>query len=153
MTPTRKKTMTQMFGAAALLIMATLLGGAVIGYLSGSDPDFDSGGGAVWLIGGIASVLMIGALAFGAVWIRSIDEAAREAHKAAWYWGGSGGMALGGVVIVLATLTGAERWAVPSLLEGRTDPAAYAATGAFGILLLMLAGHTVVWAWWWLARR
>ena len=32
------------------------------------------------------------------------DEAAREAHKAAWYWGGSGGMAVGGVLICLATL-------------------------------------------------
>jgi len=150
MTPTQKKTMTRIFGAAALLIVATVLGGAVIGYLS--DPDFDSGGG-VWLIGGIASLLMVGSLAVSFVWMRAIDEAAREAHKAAWFWGGCSGMALGGVLMILSSLPLAERWSFPSILDGRTDPAAYAATGAFGMLLLMIIGYTIVWAGWWLARR
>ncbi len=153
MTATRRKTVFRIAGAGALLMAAALIGGGVIGYLGAADSGFDTSRASFWLMGAIATVLMIGSLAFGVVWMRSIDEAAREAHKAAWYWGGSGGMALGGVGIILSTLPGAETWRIPALLDGRTDPAAYAAVGALGITLLMMIGYTIVWAWWWLARR
>ncbi len=85
-------------------------------------------------------------------WWRLLDEVAQEAHKFAWYWGGSGGMAVGGVLLCMATLPQAGTIHIPSWLDGRTDPAAYAATGAFGMMLLMLIGYTVVWAWWWITR-
>ena len=153
MTPARRKTVTRVVGAAAGLILAAMLGGAVIGYLSAADPAFDADAANLWLIGGIATMLMVGSLAVSVIWMRAIDEAAREAHKAAWFWGGCSGMAAGGVLGILATLPGAERWTFPTILDGRTDPAAYAATGAFGILTLMIIGYTVVWAWWWLTRR
>ena len=153
MTAARRKTVFRIVGAGVLLVLAALIGGGVIGYLGAANPGFDSGPVSLWLIGAIATVLMIASLGFGVVWMRSIDEAAREAHKAAWYWGGSGGMALGGVGIILSTLPGAESWRIPALLDGRTDPAAYAAVGALGITLLMMIGYTIVWAWWWLARR
>ncbi|AQR60793.1 hypothetical protein BZG35_03340 [Brevundimonas sp. LM2] len=99
-----------------------------------------------------AVVIMIGAFGIGLVWFRHIDEAAREAHKAAWYWGGTAGMAVGGVGLIVAATPGI---AVPvvSVLPDRTDPAAYAITGAFGMLLLMMLGYTIVWAAWWLRRR
>ena len=64
----------------------------------------------------------------------------------------AGGMAVGGVLVCLTTLPQAASLSIPSWLDGRTDPAAYAATGAFGMMLFMLAGYTVVWAWWWITR-
>ena len=82
-----------------------------------------------------------------------IDEAAREAHKASWFYGGSGGLAVGGVFIILASTPPAARLTLPAWFDGRTDPAAYAATGAVGLMALMLIGYGVVWGWWWLARR
>ena len=107
----------------------------------------------VWLIAGMAVIAMIGAMVISVAWMRSIDEAAREAHKAAWFWGGCGGMSVGGVLVILATLPQAAEWRFPASYDGRTDPAAYAATGAFAMILIMGLGYTVVWAWWWLRRR
>ena len=104
-----------------------------------------------WVVTTFAVLVMVGSLWIGAAWMRSIDEAAREAHKAAWFWGGSAGMGVGGIAIILSSLPQAEtlRFAV----DGRTDPAALMAAGAMLMMLLMLVGYTVVWAWWWLTRR
>lgn len=104
------------------------------------------------IIGTMAVLIMSLSLWLGAAWMQRIDEAAREAHKAAWFWGGSGGMAVGGIFLILASSPSAERLALPSWFAGRTDPAAYAATGAVAILALMLIGYGLVWGWWWLKR-
>ena len=85
--------------------------------------------------------------------VADTDEAAREAHKASWFYGGTGGLAVGGVFIILASTPPAARLTLPAWFDGRTDPAAYAATGAVGLMTLMLIGYGVVWGWWWLARR
>lgn len=139
------------FVAIAVLVLGAAITGAVLGYLS-AEPG-QAAGAVVWIIAFSAVILMVGAIAVSVIWMRSIDEAAREAHKAAWFWGGSTGMALGGAVIVLSLLPGAETLDLPAFWAGRTDPAAYAAAGASAMLLLMLVGYTIVWAWWWLARR
>ena len=99
----------------------------------------------------VTVILMAGALWVGALWMRSIDEAAREAHKSAWYWGGCAGMCVGGVGVILSRLPQAATIRIPTL--GDPTPAAYAAAGAMMMLGLMLLGYTLAWAWWWLARR
>ena len=104
------------------------------------------------IIGTMAVLIMSLSLWLGVAWMQRIDEAAREAHKAAWFWGGSGGMAVGGIFLILASSPSAERLTLPSWFAGRTDPAAYAATGAVAILALMLIGYGLVWGWWWLKR-
>ena len=86
------------------------------------------------------------------LWMRSIDEAAREAHKSAWFWGGSGGMAVGFTLILMAMLSDIPMPGMPGLW-GRTDPVAYMAQGAFAMTLIMLAGYIVAWGFWWLRRR
>ena len=149
----RANFLLKVVGGLALLMVCAFIGGGVVGYLSVSNPELDTSSAAMWVIGAIAVVLMVGSFAVGVVWMRSIDEAAREAHKAAWYWGGSGGMAVGGVLAIMAALPAAARWNIPSILSDRADPAAYAATGAFGLMLLMIIGYAIVWAWWWLVRR
>ena len=100
-----------------------------------------------------ATAVMIAAFGIGVVWMRAIDEAAREAHKSAWYWGGSAGMAVGGVFLILAMLPQAVTLELPLWLNGRNDPVAHAVTGAFVLMLLMVTGYGVAWAWWWWKRR
>lgn len=153
MTFGKGKIIVQGLGLVGGLLLAALVAGGVIGYLEASGVSIDVGGAAFLILAVIAVALMGGSIWVGAVWMRSIDEAAREAHKAAWYWGGSSGMAAGGVLMILATLPGAQGLILPSFLFGRTDPAAYAATGAFAMISLMLIGYIIAWAWWWLARR
>ncbi|PZU76890.1 MAG: hypothetical protein DI531_01020 [Brevundimonas sp.] len=97
---------TPVLRAAAITFGGVLLFGFVRGVLAGY------GGQAGWfdgqaveqiVIAVFAAVLMAGALWIGAEWMRVIDEAAREAHKAAWYWGGTAGMCVSGVGLVLAS--------------------------------------------------
>ena len=142
------------------LLAASFVGILGLGFLAGVAAGFwtaHTGGSKdmamFWSMGVFVVAAMVIAMVVSVVWMRSIDEAAREAHKAAWFWGGTGGMSVGMIAIVLASLPPAERFVFPSWFDGRTDPAAYAATGAFGILFLMLIGYAIVWAWWWLARR
>ena len=100
-----------------------------------------------------AIMAMVGAMAISVVWMRSIDEAAREAHKSAWFWGGCGGMSVGGVFFILASIPQTATIKIPTWFQGRADPVAYAATGAGAIVLLMVVGYTLAWAWWWWKRR
>lgn len=133
-----------------IFMVVLFAAGIAVGWLVGHgavDKDY----AVVWLVGAIAVVAMAGAMAISIAWMRAIDEAAREAHKAAWFWGGCGGMCLGGVLLIMTSLPQSARWTFTAF-DGRTDPAAYAATGAFGMMMLMTLGYTVVWAWWWLTR-
>jgi len=84
--------------------------------------------------------------------MKSIDEAAQEAHKWSWYWGGSAGLGVGVVALLLSMAPASENWSVPTL-DGRTDPVAYAASGAFGLMVVLLIGYGIAWAWWWFSRR
>lgn len=142
----------QSVGVVLGLVAVAFIGGAVIGYLEVSGAAINVAAASFWVLFAVAVVVMSGAMAIGTLWMRSIDEAAQEAHKSAWYWGGSAGMAVGGVLLVISAVQPATAALDLPAVLGRTDPVAYAAAGAFGILTLMLIGYGVVWAWWWLSR-
>ena len=150
----RKRVLQTVIGGVVLL--AVTVGGSVgMGYLVGhlsASAGVGLDKAMIWGIGIFAVIVMAGAILVGTLWMRSIDEAAREAHKAAWYWGGSGGMAAGGVLMILSFLPQAANISIPSFLSGRTDPAAYAVTGAVGMMSIMMIGYLIVWAWWWIVR-
>ena len=133
-------------------VVVLFVAGVGVGYLAARG-SLDEDQAVVWLVAAVAIAAMIGAMIISVAWMRSIDEAAREAHKAAWFWGGCSGMAVGGALVIMSSLPQAARWRFPAGFEGRTDPAAYAATGAFGMLLIMSLGYLIVWAWWWWRRR
>ncbi len=98
------------------------------------------------------AVSMVVSLWVTVLWMRSIDEAAREAHKSAWFWGGTVGMTVGLMLVLMSMWPGAETLNLPSM-EGRNDPAAYMAMGAVLMLLIMVAGYTIAWIVWWWQRR
>lgn len=137
----------------ALLFAAAFALGFYDGYREASSPGLAPRELPAWLFLVLVSALMAFGIWVGAIWMRSIDEAAQEAHKWAWYWGGSCGMAVGSVIAVMSILPQAAELRLPSLWEGRTDPAAYMTAGAALIVMVMLVGYGVAWAVWWLKRR
>ena len=137
----------------AVLFTAAFAFGVYAGYREAHSPGAVPLEIPVWLFFLLMSVVMAGAIWIGAVWMRSIDEAAQEAHKWAWYWGGSCGMAVGAVVALTSMLPEASDLVLPSLWEGRTDPAAYISAGAILMVLLMTVGYGIAWVVWWLQRR
>ena len=141
-----------LLGFLALLALSLAVG-FVVGYLSARGADIDADQLALWLVAVIAVASMAGAMAITVAWMRSIDEAAREAHKSAWFWGGCGGMAAGGVLVIMASIPQAAALDLPAGLDIRSDPAAMMALGAAALALLMTAGYTLAWSWWWWKRR
>ncbi|RZJ04330.1 MAG: hypothetical protein EON89_08240 [Brevundimonas sp.] len=138
-------------GLAALLVLLTLVG-AAIGYASAKGA-IDASAGMPLVIGAFALLVMAGSFWIGVLWMRSIDEAAREAHKWAWYWGGTAGMAVGGVLMLLSAIPRRAPLQVPLAFGGVPDPAGYAATGAFGLMMIMTLGYSIAWAIWWWRHR
>jgi hypothetical protein len=141
-----------LFGFLALAGLSFAIG-IFVGYVSAHGGGVDADRISLWLVTGIAVVSMAGAMAITIGWMRAIDEAAREAHKSAWFWGGCGGMAVGGVLVILASIPQAAALDVSGWLPVRSDPAAWMALGASALALLMIAGYTLAWAWWWWRRR
>jgi hypothetical protein len=99
-----------------------------------------------FLFGG--SILLIFAVfAASVVYWRNIDEAAREAHKFAWFWGGVAGLLL---MLPGAVLITSERLVA---MFGPHSPAEWVLGGLAAMLIAQMAGYALVWAGWWLRQR
>jgi hypothetical protein len=88
---------------------------------------------------------------------RVTDEPAREAHKFAWWWGGSAGLVL---ALVSSLFIGRENaiadYALASLSAGRPDWPEGSLAFLGGLMFAATAqmvGYCLVWAGWWAARR
>ncbi|MBX9616865.1 MAG: hypothetical protein K2X25_14825 [Caulobacteraceae bacterium] len=136
-----------------VLFAAVFALGYYDGYRAAHSPGVAPREFPAWLFFLVIAGTMAGSIWVGAIWMRSIDEAAQEAHKSAWYWGGSCGLALGSVVALMAILPQAATFVLPTVLPDRTDPAAYMVTGAALMALVMIAGYGIAWVIWWLRRR
>lgn len=103
--------------------------------------------GAAVMVSVVMALGFVGAISY---W-RRLDEAAREAHKFAWYWGGSFGMA---VAIVLAVaMTRVDVSPLLTDLAGGTEPSDYAGFGMLAAMGLQAAFYFVAWAGWWISKR
>jgi hypothetical protein len=87
----------------------------------------------------------------GVWWWRLLDEVAREAHKTAWFWGGSLGLMIGMVGFLFAIHI--DPGLIRRGLWGGTSPEGYVALGILGVTATQLVGYTLYWAAWWLRRR
>lgn len=134
-------------GLLAILGLTVAIGLGV-GFIAGLIETF--GGNSTRLLQ--SAVLFIGILAGVLIsirWWRDADEAVREAHKWAWYWGGSAGIA---VVVVLFVLSGWDLITlnIPPYGDG---PDGAILSGSAMTLCIMLAGYLIAWAAWWLRHR
>lgn len=135
-------------GVAAMLGVMLLLG--FVGGLGGGFLAERPGSAAFWATVLFTSVLMAAVLGVSVWWWRRLDEAAREAHKWAWYWGGSSGMLIGLVLMLVLTTRPADV-AMPVSLG--VTPADLVGAGMIITLGFQLVGYGLAWAWWWLGRR
>jgi uncharacterized membrane protein YuzA (DUF378 family) len=142
--PIRKR---RRLGYVGMLGVSALVGLAV----GGLSALIDAFGGAA------ATTLRIALLTVGiaavswicVAWWRSADEAVREAHKWAWYWGGSTGMASVMGLFALSTW-GVIDVTLPPLGSGPDDlimTGIALTVGAQGV------GYGIAWALWWLRHR
>jgi hypothetical protein len=96
-----------------------------------------------------AILALVFVIAIGSTWKwwSVLDEVAREAHKFAWYWGGSAGMTVAGVVMVLVDH---QHIAAPHIFPGQHSDFV---TGALTVMLSQVAGYLIAWAGWWWSHR
>ena len=97
--------------------------------------------------------LVVTGLSALAVWLtvmywRRIDEAAREAHKWAWFWGGN--IALIPVMVGFVLLLQRPDLGAPLWPGFPPEPAYYVATGGVIVVFSLLAGYGLAWLAWWL---
>lgn len=101
--------------------------------------------------------ILVWVIALGCIaWIR-LDEAGREAHKFAWFWGGACGLLLAQFIAITVFLTPLLAGPVLSFAEryaqdGRITETAFG-LGVLCAALIQVAGYGLVWAGWWLSRR
>lgn len=85
------------------------------------------------------------------LWWKQTDEAVREAHKTAWFWGGGIGVILAIVFGLLdAVFNGAIARKIATLIFGQCGYGDYGVE--FGIYIAVLfasIGYTINWALWW----
>jgi len=79
------------------------------------------------------------------VWWRGLDEAAQEAHKWAWWWGSTFGLAIGSVALFSLVFAAGDG------LSG--EPKDLLLGGAALVAGVQTVGYGVAWAVWWLKRR
>lgn len=129
--------------------------GFAAGYLSARDTlpaPFQALGAVLnspWFLSAVLAVLSIWAVIATLAYWRAIDELAREAHKSAWFWGGSIGLSLG--IFGLFGLSLFEP--LPTTMLQDEPPLRLMAIGAYGSFGCGLIGYLIAWAIiWWRAR-
>jgi hypothetical protein len=102
-----------------------------------------------WFLASLLICLNIWAFSASMAYWNAIDELAREAHKRAWFWGGSLGLGIGLGGLGIAALV--EPFA--SLTFPDIAPVRLLAIGAAISFVFGLIGYAVAWAvFWWRAR-
>lgn len=142
-------TRTPSWGSFAWVSAISLAAGAVAGAASAFLNDVDGVAGSAAVVGVVTVALGVAIYACLSWW-RRLDEAAREAHKWAWFWGGSAGMAAGFTVLITLYFRSDDA-AMGPLADMPVAEALYA--GALFIVLSQAIGYAVAWTVWWLRHR
>lgn len=95
----------------------------------------------------VGAVLVIGGLIWASlIYWRLLDEAAKEAHKFAWFWGGCGALLLTVPAMLLIDTRALEA------MFGRHDADYWLVAGMQVVVLTQIAGYALAWSGWWLVR-
>ncbi len=132
------------YGAVMGICLLAGLGGGVIVAIVSAVFGEGSLAGALIVAAAVAVSMTVG-MWVTLRWWRGLDEAAQEAHKWAWWWGATLGLACS--AIVLFTWTSVFE---STLTAGPKD---LFLSGALVVVLCQTAGYGLAWAAWWLKRR
>ena len=148
--PSRRRPMSPRAIALSMGAMGLVIGMAGGAVLSATDVDDGTNNRLLLVASAFNAGMLIGGVACIPYW-RRLDEAAREAHKAAWLWGSMGVLylALGAAAFILALqpdLALTEKF-------GGASPATWLAVGITALAYAQMAGYLIAWAIWWLRKR
>jgi hypothetical protein len=131
---------------AVAILGLILVFGAAVGFTA----IFQGAGLAAGIRWAVALSLSAAALWLTGLYWRAIDEAAREAQKSAWLWGGSIGLAAGMLLVAWAS----NHWpGLAELVPSKAWQDSPMVAGALTVVLAQLAGFLSAWAFWWWRRR
>ena len=103
-----------------------------------------------WFLIYFAGTLLV-SIPFMVQWWRQVDEAAREAHKSGWLWGGS--LTLIPILFLSAADTYYNGAIISKLLAAYDLRNLGFSTGVLMTIMLMSCGYLGAWVHWWLKRR
>ena len=126
-----------------LVMGVCVVAGGIAGGVSAAFGDQSSAGPVV--VAASVGLAMAAGLWVCARWWRGLDEAAQEAHKWAWWWGSTFGLAIG--TVALFTLAYGASEALTA------EPKDLLLGGAALIGLTQTVGYGIAWVVWWLQRR
>jgi hypothetical protein len=106
---------------------------------------------AAKILMGAFSVSFVVLTPFALIWWKKVDEAVKEAHKWAWFWGGSVGMMLA-IWIATANLFMDGQLLTPLLTSWGLEAYGFEA-GVVATSLLMSYAYMGAWGMWWSKRK
>lgn len=102
----------------------------------------------------ITLAVIIVSTPLGISWWKQIDEAARDAHKTAWFWGGSIGMAAAILVAALNMFYDGAILTKLGEIYHISDIQNYGFEfGLLNVLMFMGFGYIIHWSLWWWQKR
>lgn len=124
--------------------------GVALGYIAPELKDSEDAPRTIILI---AAGLMLLVVPLSIVWWRSLDELAQEAHKSAFFWGGS--TALGAIVVPLLLLVelGRRDSFDMSSLPGNIGYVLGLSAGAGLAIFAVIGGYFIAWLIFWWRKR
>ena len=120
----------------SLLVGAAMIGGRL------AERHLDAPG---WITPLALTLALLASAKLTLIWWQALDEAAQEAHRDSWLWGGTAGLAVS--LVALVALTN-----YPHALSAFLGSKAFIAGWLFA-LVPFFVGYTVWWAAWWVKRR
>ena len=148
--PARHKVSSHLLlGGVMLLSAAAIASFLALVFMS------ENGAGEAFVLAAIVSSILCsgGLVPLFAVYWRRLDEAAREAQKAAWLWGAPIGYA---AFILILILPGVFQMGFQYGQHGVSDTALFGAPfmqGAIAAYISQLIGALVAWGIWWARKR
>jgi hypothetical protein len=130
------------------VLLSGLIGGGISLAISTGSLDALTG---LKLFLGFFSVTLLVATPYMLVWWKKVDEAVKEAHKWAWFWGGSVGMMLAIWVATINAFT--QGVLVTGALTGLGLENHALEVGVMGTIILMSYGYIGAWVFWWSKHR
>ena len=123
------------------------VGGGVLGFMGAT-------GGLPVLTAPVAAAVGLGGLGIlgvlSIVYWRRLDEAAREAHKWAWFWGGGAGLFVALALLPLLLADGAAAVVLDEFAGASNGPVV---TGVLIVFCFQCVGYAIAWICWWLNNR
>lgn len=96
----------------------------------------------------VGVIMLVFGMPFAIWWWKRADEAVREAHKWAWFWGGGFGL-LAGLALGMADARLKLGWLGPLFSHYAGTPLSAFEGGMLFLMLTTATGYMIAWAIWW----